>query len=366
MVQGRRALGAVVGLVIAIAIAYHVVDEPSLGIAFLYAIPVALAAFRFGRTGSLAVAGAALALFVTDELIWRSPELAGGRLITAAVSRAIVLVGIALLVSELLRRQREATSRATAAELEMVELGALRDALTPPDLPSFPFLEVATAFHPADGAVAGDFYLLVAGREPGLAIAIVGDVVGHGLHAARRAAFTRATLETFVGFNEDPVELMRLANVALQNRPGDGHDFATVICARIDAGRGEITWARAGHPPPLRLDSAEELPSAGGGPPLGIAESFGGTAMTATLDPGDGVLLYSDGLPEARSATAIDGSRRPLGEVRVTDEVRRHRGEAVGDVVDGLRAMALAHAGGALADDLTMMAIRLRPVTATP
>jgi serine phosphatase RsbU (regulator of sigma subunit) len=208
--------------------------------------------------------------------------------------------------------------------------------------------------------VAGDFYLLLPGREPNSAIAIVGDVVGHGLAAARRAAFARATLETFVGVVEDPVELLRLANVALQRRAGDDYDFATVICAKIDSQRGEITWARAGHPPPLRLDTAEELSPVGGGPPLGVTDMFDGTARTAAIEPGGGILLYSDGLPEARAVSSRDGTRRPLGEAPVIAEIRRRRGEDVDVIVEGLRDLAVSHAGGFLADDLTMMAIRLR------
>jgi serine phosphatase RsbU (regulator of sigma subunit) len=83
--------------------------------------------------------------------------------------------------------------RLAAAEHELEDLRAIRDALTPSKLPRRPGLELAAAFLPASAEqVSGDFYLVAEGPQDSTVL-VVGDVVGHGLQAARRAAFIRTT-----------------------------------------------------------------------------------------------------------------------------------------------------------------------------
>ena len=82
--------------------------------------------------------------------------------------------------------------RLESAEHELEDLRAIRDALTPPELPQRPGLELAAAFLPATERVSGDFYLVAEGPRDATVLA-VGDVVGHGLGAARRASFVRTT-----------------------------------------------------------------------------------------------------------------------------------------------------------------------------
>jgi serine phosphatase RsbU (regulator of sigma subunit) len=81
--------------------------------------------------------------------------------------------------------------RLEAVERELDDLRAIRDALTPPELPQRPGLELAAAFLPAAAEhVSGDFYLVVEGPRDSTVL-VVGDVVGHGVQAGRRAAFVR-------------------------------------------------------------------------------------------------------------------------------------------------------------------------------
>jgi serine phosphatase RsbU (regulator of sigma subunit) len=81
--------------------------------------------------------------------------------------------------------------RLQAAEHELEDLRAIRDALTPPELPERPGLDLAAALLPAaTEEVSGDFYLVAEGPQDSTVL-VVGDVVGHGLEAGRRAAFTR-------------------------------------------------------------------------------------------------------------------------------------------------------------------------------
>jgi serine phosphatase RsbU (regulator of sigma subunit) len=95
-----------------------------------------------------------------------------------------------------------------AAEHELEDLRAIRDALTPPELPQRPGLELAAAFLPAIAEqVSGDFYLVAEGPQDSTVL-VVGDVVGHGLQAARRAAFIRTTFAATAPFSDDPCRLL--------------------------------------------------------------------------------------------------------------------------------------------------------------
>ena len=134
---------------------------------------------------------------------------------------------------------------------------------------------------------------------------VVGDVVGHGLTAARRASYVRATIALFAEYADDPMTILRLANTALAERD-PGTEFVTALCASIAPDRGTVTWASAGHPPPWDLDRGVPLAHVRHCPPLGIEPTLEGTSVTTELAPGGGVLLYTDGLPEARTAREVD------------------------------------------------------------
>lgn len=89
-------------------------------------------------------------------------------------------------------------ARLEAAEHELQDLRAIRDALTPPELPQRPGLDLAAAFMPATAEqVSGDFYLVAEGPQDSTVL-VVGDAAGHGLQAARRAAFVRTDRKSVV------------------------------------------------------------------------------------------------------------------------------------------------------------------------
>jgi len=111
----------------------------------------------------------------------------------------------------------ELQDRVDAAEHELEDLRGIREALTPPQLPQRPGLELAAAFLPAAERVSGDFYLTAEGPRDATVLA-VGDVVGHGLTAGRRAAFVRTTFALTAPFSDDPRSLLTWANAALIER----------------------------------------------------------------------------------------------------------------------------------------------------
>jgi serine phosphatase RsbU (regulator of sigma subunit) len=243
--------------------------------------------------------------------------------------------------------------RMEAAEHELEDLRAIRDALTPPELPERPGLELAAAFLPASAErVSGDFYLVGEGPQDSTVL-VVGDVVGHGLQAGRRAAFVRTTFAATAPFSDDPRRLLSWANTALIERAGMTDEFVTAACVTYLPSERLLRWAYAGHPPALSLDDGRELVATAQGAPLGLRPDPGCGEGSRRMAAAEGVLLYTDGLTEARH----DG--RFLGLEAVAATLAGLHRPSPGEAVAILRTQAADFAYGALTDDLCMLAVRV-------
>jgi PAS domain S-box-containing protein len=286
--------------------------------------------------------------------------------------RIVQIVGVQNDVSDVVRAQRSlererdsaTTSLRQASELiarqdqELSELRALQAALTPAAIPVRPHLELASRFVPAEDGVAGDFHLVTGGPDDST-IFVVGDVMGHGLSAARRATFVRTAVATFARFTDDPLRLLEMANHSLIERAGTDAAFVTAVCATYRPDTGRLRWAAAGHPAPLWLDTGGPLGELERiGLPLGIAIDLGGTAAEVEFPAGRGVLLHTDGLPEARAAGGPRADAPQLGDERVGELLRGLPGESPDRIVEGLYAATMRHTGGQPADDLCLVAAR--------
>jgi len=242
--------------------------------------------------------------------------------------------------------------RLAAVGHELEDLRAIRDALTPPELPQRPGLELAAAFLPAIAEpVSGDFYLVAEGPQDSTVL-VVGDVVGHGLQAARRAAFIRTTFAATAPFSDDPCRLLSWANTALIERAGVSVDFVTAACVTFLPSAQILRWAYAGHPPALWLDDGHELIAPRQGTPLGLGPNPGFVEGSQRSTPGAGVLLYTDGLTEARhdgQMFGLDGVSAALAGL--------HRPSPT-EAVAVLRARVADFAYGTLTDDLCLLAAR--------
>ena len=127
--------------------------------------------------------------------------------------------------------------RLEAAEHELEDLRAIRDALTPPELPQRARLGAGRGLRaPAAEQVSGDFYLVAEGPQDSTVL-VVGDVVGHGLQAARRAAFVRTAFAATAPFSDDPCRLLSWANTALVERAGTTSEFVTAGLRDVPPGR---------------------------------------------------------------------------------------------------------------------------------
>jgi serine phosphatase RsbU (regulator of sigma subunit) len=206
--------------------------------------------------------------------------------------------------------------------------------------------------------VGGDFYLAAEGPR-GSTVLLVGDVVGKGVEAARRAVYVRTSLVTFAPFEDDPGRLLHLANAALIDRAGTSVDYVTAACVVHRPADATLAWAIAGHPPPLRLDDGAPLPADAAGQPLGLEVDLAFESRTAPLARVAGVLLYTDGVLDARERVGDGEGGRRFGEERLRSVVAEHGVRGAVAVVDALRDAleAFAPEGG---DDVCLLAARNR------
>jgi serine phosphatase RsbU (regulator of sigma subunit) len=180
-------------------------------------------------------------------------------------------------------------------ELEMAR--TVQASLLPQQPPTIDGYEVAADWHSAF-RVAGDFYdwfELPDGRW----LFLIGDVTDKGAPAALYMAMVRGLLRSLAPSATEPGTLLTNVNHELFRYASTGM-FVTVFCAVLDDKAGEITYANAGHNPPLLTRSdgrVEELwPT---GPLLGVMESVDIATRSAKLDPNDALLVYTDGLSDA-------------------------------------------------------------------
>jgi hypothetical protein len=215
-------------------------------------------------------------------------------LVAALVALSIILALASGLT--LLRNRRLAAQR---REL-LGRVGLLQAALLPELPDSFGSCRASVAYRPADGPGAGgDFYdvLPLAGGKTAV---VIGDVSGHGRAALGRTALARYTLRAYLEAGLEPREALQIAGSVMAGKL-EG-DFVTALVAIHDAAAGTLTYASAGHPPPIVVSDAgfePVLPATA--PPLGVGASTGQRQTTLPFPRGAIACFYTDGLSEART-----------------------------------------------------------------
>ena len=332
-------IACIAAAVLVVFAAWVVAASPNSGIAFFFLFPIGLAAWWFGLRAGLLLAAICLALYALGDTIHPVSEFG-----LALLIRAVFFLAAAVIVSW--ARERVRTLEHSAEELE-----AIRAALTPADLPDLPDLDAAAAFVPSELGVSGDFYLLTNGPD-GSTIAIVGDVVGHGPAAARLATFIRARCAALVASTSDPAELLTLTNAALAERPGRGSELVSALCVRLRPGETTVSWARAGHPPPLLLPGLEELPIEGSTFLLGAEEGLQLQNAESSLDGSEGLVVYTDGATDVRSGRQMLGLEGLRGVLAPLSGLRARV------IANELERAILAWADRPIRDDLCVVVLK--------
>ncbi|MEU4622648.1 SpoIIE family protein phosphatase [Actinoplanes sp. NPDC023801] len=170
----------------------------------------------------------------------------------------------------------------------------------PIDLPG---MRVAVRYLPAgpEAMIGGDWYHAAPLRDGSVLLA-VGDVAGHGTHAATTMAQMRHALRALAVITSDPGLLLQHLNRLMCELEADTPELAaTAVIARFDPARRELVWAQAGHPPPLLSRDGRTAPLARpAGPMLGVIDDARYADAVIGFVPGDVLLLYTDGLVEHR------------------------------------------------------------------
>jgi serine phosphatase RsbU (regulator of sigma subunit)/transcriptional regulator with GAF, ATPase, and Fis domain len=334
---------------------------------------------------SLAVAGEASPArlsAVESELLERCREalaaptdeqMAGGELVTIAVAQADGLLFAPqqastlvvadkqggdfddedrLLVATLGAQLSASLHNATAYQREHAIAETFQQALLM-EPPAIPGIDVGVRYRAATDTarVGGDFYDLVT-LGPGRLMVIVGDVCGKSLSAAAQSAVVRYMLRAYAAEGSPGEALSRLNSAVIEQTPDQ--PFVTLVVAYIDVARHMFEYAVAGHPRPIVLAGHGPFPMPGeGNVPVGIFRGVAYPTNRAILPDDTCVVLYTDGITDARSDGAL------FGEARLQETVLQHLGLPAQELADTILETVKDYAGGVLADDCAVVTIRL-------
>ncbi|MFD5547290.1 PP2C family protein-serine/threonine phosphatase [Streptomyces goshikiensis] len=277
---------------------------------------------------------------------------------------------------ELLRARKAAEEAHRQAEADRARLqdalAALQSSLLPDTLPPIPGMETAAHYRTASpDRLGGDFYDVFPIDATRFAF-FLGDVCGKGPQAAAVTSLTRYTLRAAALHDPDPVSALSTLNRAVHERYSGGDPrYCTAIFGTLepDPGTGQVTvrLASGGHPPALvlRADGTADFLPTPGGLLIGILPNAPFAPATTTLGPGDTLLLYTDGLTEARTG---EGRSALYGDEALRAFAADHAGRPPGAVMEALTGL-LDGFGDGLDDDTALLALGVpaaRPTTGTP
>jgi PAS domain S-box-containing protein len=253
------------------------------------------------------------------------------------------------LAEDLARRAALAVDTSALYHREHETAMTLQRALLPRDLPEVEGLEAAARYMPAGVGleVGGDWYDLIQ-VGPGRVAAVIGDVAGHGVHAAAVMGRLRTGLRAFVLDGSSPGDAVRKLDQLM--RGFEDRQMATLFHLELDLRSNRLDFVRAGHPPGFVRSPGGEVSElhGGGSAPLGVLEEVRFEQRTIELEPGSTVFLYTDGLIERRSV-----------DIRVgMDLVKSVLADADGTAEDCVERVAEAVASESVPDDIALMALR--------
>jgi serine phosphatase RsbU (regulator of sigma subunit) len=229
----------------------------------------------------------------------------------------------------------------------------VQESLLPETLPALPGWEMAVALNPA-GETSGDFYDYIALPDGKLGISIA-DVTDKGTSAALFMALSRSLWRTFaLDFLDKPEQTMETTNRRIL---ADTHGglFITLFYGILDPKSGDFSYCSAGHHPVYLVRSMdrsiEELGRTG--IPLGVLVDATWSQQRITIEQGDTLVLYTDGMTDA-----LNDQEQFFGQERLKEAVRRYNGKSVKEMHEALLAEVRGWIGQAQQfDDITLMVI---------
>lgn len=222
---------------------------------------------------------------------------------------------------------------------------------------SLPGVALGHAYRSADelARIGGDFYAAFELSDGKIGL-VLGDVAGKGIAAATASSIARTTMHVFGVREARPADVLAAANRVLFRLLPEGI-FATATYATVDIESGVVVLCSAGHPDPFVCTSTGCLRhDARRNRPLGIWEDTAYEEFSITLNPGDSIVLFSDGLPDARRGKEF------FGEERIEAVLDRLRDADPQFIVDSLMADVTTFAGDQHTDDIAIIAATIRGI----
>jgi serine phosphatase RsbU (regulator of sigma subunit) len=237
-------------------------------------------------------------------------------------------------------------------ELELAQASEIQAMLLPTEAPVFPGYDLAGHNLPCR-TVGGDYFDFVPYADGRVAL-VVGDVSGKGLPAALLMSSLQARVQMLRETSPDPAFAVTVLNRNLAERCPAGK-FITFFYALLDPASGELKYSNAGHNYPLLIranGTVEQL--AGGGMVLGLFPTIRYEARETTLEPGDMLALYSDGVTEASSPEGEE-----FGEEGLAKFLLERRSESCAHLVAGLvDYLRDWHGSSSFTDDFTIVLVK--------
>jgi serine phosphatase RsbU (regulator of sigma subunit) len=276
-------------------------------------------------------------------------------LLTALI---LVPIGLTFVFGRNFVRQARLEHRRTQLERRAQEVLVQEDLapkrwaerLAPEDLPDFTGFEVGRVYQAGSGHMAGDFYDVFR-VAPNRLAAIIGDVAGHGIDPAITAFQAKYLLRVFLRQYRDPAQALEELNTQM-SAIGRSEEFISMCVAVFDTDAGTLRYASAGHPAAWLWHHREVRPLRATGPLLMLDPKADYISREIDLDENDLLLVYTDGLAEARNGEQL------FGEDRIASTLRRDPGVGADVLCKSLLEAATDFASGPINDDVAILAIR--------
>jgi PAS domain S-box-containing protein len=268
------------------------------------------------------------------------------------------------LAQELALRAGGAVDNARLYQTRSAIAQTLQASLLPPVLPEVPGFALAAVYRPAGEGyeVGGDFYDVFDTDEDHWFL-VMGDVCGKGAEAAAVTALARYTIRAAAVRLRSPAAILRRLSDAMRRHEPSLGRFATIACVHLDLSRApaRVTVACGGHPLPLVLRAEGEVEELGApGMLLGLVEQPELQDRSSELRAGDALLLYTDGLTEARAPERVWSPE----DLRAA--VESGRGLGPRGLVDHVVGLALPAGEGELRDDVAVLGVQAEAERGAP
>jgi len=325
-----------------------------MGFAGILLLAAAVALIARSMTTPLQVLAGATALIAAGDFDAELPAVRSQDEV-GQLTQAFIAMNQAL--KEYIRDLTETTAAKERIQSELQVATDIQASLLPRIFPAFPDRPEFDIFASMDPAkeVGGDFYdfFFIDGNNLCFLIA---DVAGKGVPAALYMMVAKTLLKSEGQRLGEPDQILSYVNNVLA-ADNDSCMFATVFCAILDIRSGEVRFANAGHNPPLLIDaSGTRYLVVKPGFVLGPMEDTTYETERLTLQPGDTLFLYTDGVTEATNV-----ADELYGEPQLLAALQSGPTEGLTDMLHNIRAEVTLHANGApQSDDVTMVALKYR------